>query len=155
MFFRREKPHKFTFEERLKRLSEFGFTVAQEGNRARVSKLGCAAMLEGSGAELTKVGKSGVIVGNEIGYLVHGGYQAFLETESGRKVPALAEHLKALHDFQEDLREGLGLTSRGKLTFATIANTSRVYCSAILTEFDATPPTLSTTGALPAATPAG
>jgi hypothetical protein len=122
MFFRREKPHEFTFEERLKRLKEFGFTVTQEGNRARVSKLGCAAMLEGSGAELTKVGKSGVIVGNEIGYLVHGGYQAFLESESGRKVPALAEHLKALHDFQEDLREGLGLTSLYNMSLGTTFN---------------------------------
>jgi len=111
MFFRRKKPHELTFEERLERLKQAGFTVSQEGGRARVSKLGCAAIIEGSGTAPPKVGKSGVVVHNEIGYLVHGGYQAFLETESGRKVPALAEHLKALHAFEEDLTEGLGLTS--------------------------------------------
>lgn len=111
MFFRREKPHQATFEELLQRLKEAGFSVSQESNRAKVSKGGCAATLESSGTGLPKIGKCGVIVGNEIGYLVHGGYQAFLETESGRKVPALAEHLKALHAFQEDLAEALGLTS--------------------------------------------
>jgi hypothetical protein len=122
MFFRREKPHTPTFEERLKQLRDLRFTVSQEGNRVKVSKLGCAATLEGSGAALPKVGKTGVIIGNEIGYLVHGGYQAFFRTESGRKVAALAEHLKALHNFQEDLREGLGLTSLYNMSLGTTFN---------------------------------
>jgi hypothetical protein len=111
MFFRRKKAQEFTFDERLERLKQTGFAISREDGRARVSKLGCAAILEGSGTAPPKVGKSGVIVGNEIGYLVHGGYQAFLQTESGRKVAALAEHLTALHAFEEDLIEGLGLTS--------------------------------------------
>lgn len=111
MFFRREKLKPLTFEDRLNRLKEFGFTVTREGNRARVSKLGCAATFDDSGTSVPTVGKAGVIVGNEIGYLVHGGYQAFFETATRRKVPALAEHLKALHDFQEDLKEALGITS--------------------------------------------
>jgi len=50
-------------------------------------------------------------VGDEIGLLVDGGYQKFFRTPKGRKVPALAEHLKALHAFQEDLKEALGLVS--------------------------------------------
>jgi hypothetical protein len=110
MFFRRKNPHQLTFEERLSILKESGFSVSPEGGRTRVSKLGCAAIIEGSGTNVPAVGKAGVVVGNEIGYLVSGGYQSFFETQSGRKVAALAEHLKALHKFEEDLRQGLGLT---------------------------------------------
>lgn len=112
MFFRREKARKLTFEDRLTQLRELGFTITGEGGgKARAAKLGCAAMLESNGEDLPSVGKAGVIVGNEIGYLVHGGYQAFFETATRRKVPALAEHLEALHKFVEDLREGLGMIS--------------------------------------------
>jgi hypothetical protein len=50
-------------------------------------------------------------VGSEIAHLVHGGYQMFLQTAAGKQLPALAPHLKALHAFDEDLREGLGITS--------------------------------------------
>ena len=35
----------------------------------------------------------------------------FLKTASGKQLPALAPQLKALHAFDEDLREGLGITS--------------------------------------------
>ena len=122
MFFRREKPRQVTFEERLNRLKEFGFSVTREGGKARVAKLGCAAIIEDSGTDVPKVGKSGVMVGDEIGYLVHGGYQAFFETGSRRKIPALAEHLTALHKFQEDLREGLGLISLYNTSLGTTFN---------------------------------
>src|SRR5687767_8950047 len=104
MFFRREKIKPRAFDERLAALKEFGFTANNEGpGRAVVSKLGCAAVLEDAGDAPPKVGKPGVVVGKEIGYLVNGGYQMFLRTDSGKKLPALAEHLRALHDFQEDL----------------------------------------------------
>jgi hypothetical protein len=122
MFFRREKPRQLTFEDRLSRLKEFGFTVTRDGSKARVSKLGCAAILSDSGTDLPQVGKAGVVVGDEIGYLVHGGYQAFFETGTRRKVPALAEHLKALHEFQEDLKEGLGLISLYNTSLGTTFN---------------------------------
>ena len=51
------------------------------------------------------------MVRDEIGLLVDEGYQKFFRTPKGRRVPALAEHLTALHDFQEDFREALGLVS--------------------------------------------
>ena len=110
MFFRRKQTHQLTFEERLSNLKQNGFSVSSEGGGVRVSKLGCAATVKGSGTDVPEVGQFGVVVGNEIGYLVSGGYQSFFETPGGRKVAALAEHLKALHKFAEDLREGLGLT---------------------------------------------
>ena len=50
-------------------------------------------------------------MGDEIGLLVNRGFQMFWKSPSGRTAPALATHLKALHAFEEDLKEGLGLPS--------------------------------------------
>ena len=111
MFFRNQKAQKASFSDLLARVREAGFTVQGDGSRAKVTKLGCAATVEDRGADAPIVGKAGVVVGEEIGLLVDGGYQKFFRTPKGRKVPALAEHLKALHDFQEDLKEALGLVS--------------------------------------------
>ena len=111
MFFRHEKPRKLSFSDRLGKVREFNFNIKEEGSRARVSKYGCAAVLEDRGEESPQVSKAGVVVGDEIGLLVDGGFQKFFQTPTGRRIPALAEQLKALHDFQEDLREALGLVS--------------------------------------------
>ena len=72
------------------------------------------------------LGKSGVLIGDEIGVLVSRGYQMFLRTPSGREIPALAKHLHQLHDFDEDLREGLGLTSLYNLSLGT-TSTDHLY----------------------------
>ena len=45
----------------------------------------------------------------EIATLLNRGYQMFLETPSGRKIPATATELKALHEFEEDVRAALGM----------------------------------------------
>lgn len=111
MFFRNQKARKLSFSEQLETLRKSGFAVQGDGSRANVSKLGAAAVIQDGGDAPPVVGKAGIAVGNEIGLLVDGGYQKFFQTPSGRRIPALAEHLKALHDFQEDLREGLGLVS--------------------------------------------
>lgn len=111
MFFRNQKATKLSFSDQLSRVREAGFNVQGDSSRAKVTKLGCAAVVEDRGDEAPLVGKAGVVVGDEVGLLVDGGYQKFFLTPKGRKVPALAEHLKALHDFQEDLKEALGLVS--------------------------------------------
>jgi hypothetical protein len=66
-----------------------------------------------------KIGKAGVLVGDEIGELVNRGYQMFVRTPSGEELPALATHLKELHAFDEDLREGLSLTSLYNVSLGT------------------------------------
>ncbi len=113
MFFRREKPTVFSFNDRLDQLRGLGFTVTTEGSgKARISKGRCAAVIEDRGeGQPVHVNKAGVVVGTEIGLLIHGGYQMFWRTPSGVTEPALANQLKGLHEFEEDLREGLGLTS--------------------------------------------
>lgn len=123
MFFRREKPKQYTFDDRLQHLRDAGFTVSGEGpGRVRLAKSGCAAILEDAGADSPKIRKAGIEAAGEIAYMEHGGYQMFFRTDGGRQIPALAEHLRSLHSFQEDLKEALGLTSLYNTSLGTIAD---------------------------------
>ena len=122
MFFRNQKPHEWTFEERLANLKQFRFEVHREGAGAVVIRDGCGALVADLGGGQLKVGKAGVLVGGEIATLVSRGYQMFLRTPSGKEIPALADHLKTLHAFEEDLREGLGLTSLYNLSLGTTSD---------------------------------
>lgn len=112
MFFRREKPHTPSFSELMEDLRKQGFTVASEsGGGMRVSKNGCAAVVTERAGTRPDVAKAGVLLGSEIGLLCDGGYQKFWLAPSGTRAPATADHLRALHNFEEDLREALGLIS--------------------------------------------
>jgi len=112
MFFRNHKAKVENFEERIAGLKELRFTATMESaGRCRVTRDGCGAIIEDLGGGKMGIGKAGVLVGGEIALLIHGGFQMFLRTPSGKEVPALAPHLKALHQFDDDLREGLGLTT--------------------------------------------
>lgn len=122
MFFRNQKPHEWTFDERLGNLKQFRFEVQRQGAGALVTRDGSGAMIEDLGGGQVKVGKAGVLVGGEIANLVSRGYQMFLRTPSGKEIPALAEQLKKLHAFDEDLREGLGLTSLYNLSLGTTSD---------------------------------
>jgi len=123
MFFRTHKPKTPTFQERIAGLQEFGFTTQPEaGGHCRVSRKGCATVIQDLGGGKVGIGKPGVVLGGEIASLVSGGYQMFLRTPSGKEAPALATHLTALHAFDEDLREGLGLVSLYNLSLGTTSD---------------------------------
>jgi hypothetical protein len=123
MFFRRPTPHQTSFDERIANLKEFKFeTVRESGGRARVTRGGCGAVIEDAGNGGVRIGKAGVLIGNEIGMVVSRGYQMFLRTPSGREIPARAEDLQKLHNFDEDLREGLGLTSLYNLALGSTSD---------------------------------
>ena len=122
MFFRNQKPHEWTFDERLGNLKQFRFEVQRQGAGALVTRDGCGAQVQDLNEGKVKVGKAGVLVGGEIANLVSRGYQMFLRTPSGKEIPALAEQLKKLHAFDEDLREGLGLTSLYNLSLGTTSD---------------------------------
>jgi hypothetical protein len=112
MFFRRQKIVAPTFSESLEKLKKFGFRVESSGGKARVGRSGIAAdVADGRDVANPVVSKAGVLVGGDIGLLVDLGYQKVFQTPNGRRVPATAAHLTALHAFEEDLREGLGLKS--------------------------------------------
>ena len=121
MFFRRERPKNPSFSERIENLGRAGFAVAQRGGVVRVTREECALELTDSGGLPEPVAPAGILVGDEIGALVDGGYQKFFRTPSGKKKPALADELKALHDFEEDVREGLGLKSLYNLSLGTVS----------------------------------
>ena len=112
MFFRREKPHVPTFTELIEGLQGLGFAARFSGDgRAQIGRDGIGAVVEDRTDQHPRVNKAGLIVGDEIGLLVNRGYQMFWRTPSGRTVPALAAQLRSLHNFEEDLKEGLGLPS--------------------------------------------
>jgi hypothetical protein len=111
MFFRREKIRPVTFSDHLNNLRSAGFAVESTSGGTRVSRGRCAAIIEDRGTDEPRVNRAGVLVGEEIGIAVHGGFQSFVRTASGKVEPALARDLTALHAFEEDLREALGLTS--------------------------------------------
>jgi len=106
MFFRRERPKAVTFSDRLETLRRSGFTVTPEGSAWRVAR-GAAVATVAEG----RVDRAGILLAGETARLVDGGYQKFFRTPSGKQKPALASELETLHDFEEDLREALGLTS--------------------------------------------
>ena len=123
MFFRRERPKELTFEERLERVRQAGFTVdAQPETRTvKISRNSFAVVLDLQDGAPRVTEPAGMLMGGEIGALTDSGYQKFFLTPSGRRQPALAGELKALHDFQEDLREVLGETSLYNQSLGTVS----------------------------------
>jgi hypothetical protein len=112
MFFRRVTPREPGFNERLESLRILGFTVNfLNAGHARASRDGIGAIVEDRPDQRPHVNRAGFIIGDEIGVLVNAGYQMFWRTPSGRRVPAQASQLKAVHAFEEDLKESLGLPS--------------------------------------------
>jgi hypothetical protein len=106
-----------TFDQVLATLGNEKFDVspaAEGANRAagayRVSKIGCAAEIAPSqqkDAPVRVLTKAGWLVGGDIAILVDRGYQKFLKT-SRLEIPATADALRALHTFEDQLKEAVG-----------------------------------------------
>jgi hypothetical protein len=112
MFFRREKPRIPTFDDRLQALAKLDIRSAPKGSgRAAVMRGPCAGVVRQTAENRYEIERLGIVVGNEIGELADGGNQKFWVTPSGKREPAQAEQLVALHAFGEDIRECLDLTS--------------------------------------------
>src|SRR5712692_9082433 len=114
MFFRRERPKESTFADRMKQLRQAGFEVKPlaDGRHWRVTRNGCAATVENVPDGTPRlIERAGILMGDEVGALVDGGFQKLFRAPGGKRQPALASDLKALHDFEEDLKEALGQES--------------------------------------------
>ncbi len=124
MFFRRERPKSLTFEDHMNAARAAGFKVESAGGgKTRVERNGVAAVFEpGTGGIPRVTERAGVVMGKEIGTLTDGGFQKFFTTPSGKRKPALAEELKEIHNFQEDLREALGLETLYNEALGTVSN---------------------------------
>jgi hypothetical protein len=109
-----------TFDDALATLGDEKFDVspATEGsNRAqgafRVSKYGCAAEIApaaGKDEPVRLLAKGGWVLNGEISRLLDRGYQKFLKT-SKLEIPATADNLRAIHAFNEELKEAAGALS--------------------------------------------
>ena len=123
MFFRHVRAKVLTFEDHLAKARTAGFTVQSTGNGTRIERNGIACVARAGEGDIPKITeRAGVVMGNEIGALTDGGFQKFFRTPSGMSKPALAEELVAVQNFQEDLREALGLTALYNESLGTVSN---------------------------------
>jgi hypothetical protein len=107
----------------------FDVAPAQEGSRrianaVQVRKYGCAAEIAAAPDGTVEIlARPGWLLNGEIGRLVDRGYQKFLKT-SKFEIPATADHLRALHEFTEELNDAIGATI---LYNQALGTTSDVY----------------------------
>lgn len=122
----KKKPAR-TYEQALQWFRDHGFDLLEApgtANRVFLKKLNCSAAIEKGPDGAPKIfAQPGYLVGSEIAKLVNRGYQQFLKTTK-TEVPATADKLKALHQFSEEFKEGLGLPS---LYNESLGTTSESY----------------------------
>jgi hypothetical protein len=86
----------------------FDVAPAQEGakrtpNAFQVRKYGCAAEIAAApDGSVELLARPGWLLNDEIARLLDRGYQKFIKT-SKLEIPASAEHLRAIHEFSEEL----------------------------------------------------
>ena len=114
-----------TYEEAVTWLRDHGFDILEAPgtqNRVFIKKHNCSAAIEKTAEDGVRVfAKPGYLIGTEISRLIDKGYQKFLKTTK-TEVPATADHLKALHDFSEELREALGDVSLYNESLGTVSD---------------------------------
>ena len=107
----------------------FDVAPAQEGakrtpNAFQVRKYGCAAEIATAPDGTVEIlARPGWLLNGEISRLLDRGYQKFLKS-SKLEIPATADHLRAIHEFSEELKEASGATS---LYNEALGTTSDVY----------------------------
>jgi len=114
-----------TYEEALNWLRDHGFDLLEApGTQGRVfvKKYNVSAAIQKDGDDGVKIfAYPGYLIGSEISKLVNKGYQQFLKT-SKTEVPATADHLKALQQFAEEFKEGLGLPTLYNESLGTVSD---------------------------------
>jgi len=122
MFFRRNLPKETAFSERIDKLRSAGFMLETlSDGRVKATKHGVGAIIGDEGANQPDIERAGIVVGNEIATLLSAGYQMFLVTPSGKKLPAQADQLKALHQFEDDAKEALGVSNLYNTSLGTVS----------------------------------
>ena len=100
-----------SFEESAQWFRDHGFEVMEApgaSGRVFLKKYQCSAAIERTDDGSVKIfAYPGYLINGEISKLVDQGYQKVLKTTKGI-YPATADHLKALHEFSEELKEGIG-----------------------------------------------
>jgi hypothetical protein len=120
-----KEPQQRTYEEAVNWLRDHGFDILDAPgtqNRVFLKKLNCSAAIQkADDGGVRLFAKPGFLIGSEISRLVDKGYQKFLKTTK-TEVPATADHLQALHQFSEELREATGQTSLYNQSLGTVSD---------------------------------
>ena len=107
----------------------FDVAPAQDGAKrtssaVQVRKYGCAAEIATAPDGTVEIlARAGWLLNDEIARLLDRGYQKFIKT-SKLEIPATADHLRAIHEFTEELNEAIGATI---LYNEALGTTSNVY----------------------------
>lgn len=116
---------KRTYEEAVTWLREHGFDILEAPgtkNRIFLKKNSVSAAIErADDGGVRLFAKPGIQIGSEISRLIDKGYQKFLKTTK-TEVPATADHLQALHQISEELREATGETSLYNQSLGTVSD---------------------------------
>lgn len=101
-----------------------GFDLTEapgSSNRVFLRKYNVSAAVERTADANVKIfAYPGYVIAGEISKLVDLGHQKVLRT-SKADYPATADHLKAMHDFSEELKEGIGATSLYNESLGTVS----------------------------------
>ncbi len=112
------------YEDAVNWLRDHGFDLIEApGTQGRVfaRKYNVSAAVQKDGEDGVKIfAYPGYVIGSEISKLINRGYQQFLKT-ARTEVPATADHLKALQQYTEELKEGLGLPSLYNESLGTVS----------------------------------
>src|SRR5436853_3793005 len=113
-----------TFEDAVQWLRDHGFDLIEApGTQGRVflKKYNVSAAIQKNGDDGVKIfAYPGYLISGEISKLVNRGYQQVLKT-SKTEVAATADHLTALQQFSEELKEALGLPSLYNESLGTVS----------------------------------
>ena len=113
-----------SYEDAVAWLRDHGFDLIEApGTQGRVflRKYNCSAAIQKTEDGGVKIfAYPGYLIGGEISKLVNRGYQQFMKTTK-TEVPATAEHLKALHQFAEELKQALALPSLYNESLGTVS----------------------------------
>lgn len=114
-----------SYEETVTWLRDHGFDILEApgtNNRVFVKKYNCSAAIErDQDGDVRVFAKPGCLISGEIAKLVDRGYQKFFKTTKN-EVPATADHLNALHQFTEELKEATGAPSLYNESLGTVSN---------------------------------
>jgi hypothetical protein len=113
-----------SYEDAVSWFRDRGFDLVEApgaSNRVFLRKYRVSAAIERTPDGTLKIfAYPGYVIGGEISKLVDLGHQKVLRTTKA-DYPATAEHLKALHDFSEELKEGIGGTSLYNESLGTVS----------------------------------
>ena len=113
-----------SFEDALQWFRDKGFEVMEApgaGGRYFLKKYHVSAAIERApDGQIKMFAYPGYLINGEISKLIDHGYQKVLKTSKGT-YPTTADHLKALHQFTEELKEGTGGISLYNESLGTVS----------------------------------